>query len=132
MARPFTEEESNLLKKRFLDLLRSNYTVNAACEEVGIVKSTVSYWRGTDPQFSEDFNAADHESINAAETSLKRLIEQDNLGAVCFYLKTRGRKFGYKVNDDKDEKSEIVDNKPTKTDQEIIADYLAKKNANNA
>jgi hypothetical protein len=123
MARPYTEKESSSLKKEFLELLRVNTPVDVACKKLGIVRSTVYYWRGSDSKFQEDFDAADHESISSAETSLYRLIADDNLGAICFYLKTRGKKFGYIMSSEVHEKHEQIESKPTATDAEIIARY---------
>lgn len=125
MARPYTKEESDVLKKQFLNLLRSNLIVQAACDELGIAKSTIYYWRGTDPHFSEEFISCDWETVSKAENTLERLMEQDNLGAAAFVLKHRGRRFGYRAMHDYKDK-EIIEAKPSKTDEEIIAEYTNK------
>ncbi len=88
------------LKIEFIESLRSNKGFKTyACHEVGISFQTYSNWCKEDPDFahkaSEEAEIGRQEMTDIAEQKLLEAIENGDLRAVMFYLKTRAKDRGY-------------------------------------
>lgn len=68
--------------------------ISAACKSANIPRKTYYNWM-KDNEFAEDIYNAYEETIDWAESKLMRQIENDNITAIIFYLKTKGQKRGY-------------------------------------
>jgi hypothetical protein len=82
-------------QKRFLEALR--YTlgnVSEACTVTGTARATHYLWRKS-RAYAEAVEEIEEACLDRAESALFRLIEEGNVPAVIFYLKTKGKKRGY-------------------------------------
>ena len=66
-----------------------------AAEQLGISRRTLYYWVDSDEELEDIRQEAIETRLDIAEEKLQQLIEQDNLIALIFYLKTKGRSRGY-------------------------------------
>ena len=91
-----TNEKFTKRQKKFLEALDEvGGNITAACMKAGIKsRNTVYEWMK-----KEDFKAAvdaiNEASIDYVESKLMTAIQQDNITAIIFYLKTKGKKRGY-------------------------------------
>lgn len=69
--------------------------VTLACEQSGIPRSTVYNWQKEDAEFKAAMEDHLEVRIDFAENALDKNISQGNLGAICFFLKTRAKHRGY-------------------------------------
>lgn len=58
-------------------------------------RPTLDAWIGDDPDYKQAFIEARDQTLDLAETKLRELINDKNLGAICFYLKTQGKSRGF-------------------------------------
>ena len=61
----------------------------------GCSQNTVRQWRHQFPEIAQAFEDAEERQLDITELQLFKLINEGNLGAVIWYLKTKGRKRGY-------------------------------------
>ena len=61
----------------------------------GCSQNTVRAWRHQYPEIAQAFEDAEEQQLDITELQLFKLINESNLGAVIWYLKTKGRKRGY-------------------------------------
>jgi len=71
-----------------------------AAEALGIAQSTLSDRIKYSPYLKEISEEATEKRLDLAEFNLSDLVEEKNLGAICFLLKTKGKARGYKENSD--------------------------------
>ncbi len=80
-------------KARFVAALEEFGTVGAACQAIGIHRSTARIWRNDDPAFAEAWRnaleVADEDLADLAENSLKAQVRKQNIVATIFTLKNR-------------------------------------------
>ena len=69
-----------------------------AAEQVGLKGSTITERVQKSPYLQEAVHESRENRLDRAEKSLSRLVDQDNLGAICFILKTLGKSRGYQEN----------------------------------
>lgn len=69
-----------------------------AAEQVGLDGSTVTERVQKSPYLQKVVAESREKRLDVAEKNLSRLVGQDNLGAICFILKTLGKSRGYQEN----------------------------------
>ena len=69
--------------------------VSEATKLVGIDRATHYKWLNSDDDYKAAVEDSADVAIDFAETALKGQIEQGNITAIIFYLKTKGKKRGY-------------------------------------
>jgi transposase-like protein len=83
-------------KEAALDAIEKGGTVTAACQLLGISRQQ---WyvlaRGWDEEVQQALEARRQHMVDAAEYSLLSLIQERNVPATIFALKTLGRKRGF-------------------------------------
>lgn len=83
-------------KTRFLEALgRSGGVVAEACIATGIGRSTYYRWYADDCDFREAVDDIAETQIDFVESKLLRAINNGDVTATIFYLKTKGKKRGY-------------------------------------
>jgi len=84
------------LKEKFLKAFADSKGIIAyACEMTGISRQCYYNWLDNDDDFASKCNDVQESSIDLVEAKLLNAINDDNLTAIIFYLKTKGKKRGY-------------------------------------
>lgn len=78
--------------KHFRD---SHGIVSYSCQQTGISRSCYYKWMESDPRFKEKAHEIEEETIDIVESKLLSAINNEDLTAIIFYLKTKGKKRGY-------------------------------------
>ncbi len=91
-----TKELFTKRQKKFLEALNEvGGNITAACMKSGIKsRNTVYEWMKKE-NFKAEVDAINEASIDYVESKLMTAIQQDNITAIIFYLKTKGKKRGY-------------------------------------
>ena len=76
-------------------LLEAGGIQAAAARALGVTRQAISLRVKESPQLQAICEEALEELKDDAETSLRNLIRDKELGAICFFLKTRGKDRGY-------------------------------------
>ena len=84
-------------QKKFIEIYGGPALCNisATCEKVGISRRNFYYWKERNEKFREAIEDAEEKNIDMAETKLKHAILNDDMTAIIFFLKTKGKKRGY-------------------------------------
>lgn len=83
-------------QEMFLEHFRKSHgIVSYACQQTGITRACYYKWRDSDPKFKERAEEIEEETIDIVESKLFSAINNDDLTAIIFYLKTKGKKRGY-------------------------------------
>jgi len=83
-------------KKALLEALKQSMgVVTTACRAVGVERKTFYNYLNSDPNFREEVDNLENVALDFAESKLFKQIKEDNLGAIIFYLKCKGKKRGY-------------------------------------
>lgn len=84
------------LKEKFLKAFSDCKGIIAyACEMTGISRQCYYNWLDNDEEFAQKCSDVQESSIDLVEAKLLNAINDDNLTAIIFYLKTKGKKRGY-------------------------------------
>jgi hypothetical protein len=87
------------LKKRifYATMVKTFGNVSQACMLANIKRATYRKWLKEDPKFAELINGGDFEDrlLDFAESKLAQKIQDGDIIAILFTLKTRGKKRGY-------------------------------------
>jgi hypothetical protein len=95
------EQRAQERKSRFIKILKNKSgNISSACEAIGIGRTTFYDWCKKDKKFNEEVEAAAESLIDLAESKLVEKINDGNISAITFLLKTKGRKRGYSENAD--------------------------------
>ena len=86
------KERQDLFLKHFRE---SRGIVSYACQKIGITRACYYKWRDSDEKFEERAKEVEEETIDLVESKLLSAINNDDLTAIIFYLKTKGKKRGY-------------------------------------
>lgn len=86
------KERQELFLKHFRE---SRGIVSYACRKVGITRSCYYKWCDEEPKFKEKAKEVEEETIDLVESKLLSAINEGDLTAIIFYLKTKGKKRGY-------------------------------------
>lgn len=83
-------------KEQMIEALRKNAgNVKLSTEAVGISRRTHYEWLDNDPDYKQAVEDVAEGCIDDAENALKTAIDNGDVTATIFYLKTRGKKRGY-------------------------------------
>lgn len=69
--------------------------MSATASALNIDRATLSKWRRTDNKLNEALTEVEESLIDFSESKLIEAINEGNLTAIIFHLKTKGRKRGY-------------------------------------
>lgn len=69
--------------------------VAATCEAANIGRRTFYLWKETDPEFAEAIKDLDESLLDFAESKLMEKVQDGDLTAIIFTLKTKGKDRGY-------------------------------------
>ena len=78
---------------KFLE--ESRGIVSYACKNAGISRQTFYMWCREDKKFKQAVDDISEENIDIVESKLLNKIQDNDLTAIIFFLKTKGRKRGY-------------------------------------
>ena len=83
-------------QKKFLDaLVDCGGNITAACLKSGVKSRNNIYEWMKKPEFKAEVEAINESSLDYVESKLMTAIQNDNITAIIFYLKTKGKKRGY-------------------------------------
>lgn len=92
-------------QRRFLKHFAEGHgIISYACQASGISRRTYYNWMEKNGKFKEAVNELQEEVIDRVESKLLTKINDEDLTAIIFYLKTKGKNRGY---------VEMVENKVT-------------------
>ena len=85
------------LKKESLlkALEKSLGIVSTACRDVGISRTTYYKYYNEDSEFSSEVDNVGDSTLDFVESKLFDLINNGNVAATIFYMKTKGKRRGY-------------------------------------
>lgn len=69
--------------------------ISATCVSLGIDRSTFQKWRKEYQELEERLTEVDESLVDFSESKLLEQIQDGNLTAIIFHLKTKGKKRGY-------------------------------------
>ena len=126
-------------KKALLEALKSSRgIVSAACEVVGVDRSTYYRYYNDDEVFRNECNDIENLVIDFAESKLYEQIKGNNITAIIFYLKTKGKRRGYyeksislNVNENNDKPEIDYSQLSESTLRDIIKNVKPKTTGNN-
>ena len=97
MGKRLTEEERRQRKKKtFLKFLKEGMgIVSYACDKTNISRQTFYNWKDNDDDFAQQAEDIQETTVDMAESKLLTSINEGNVAAIIFYLKTKGKKRGY-------------------------------------
>ena len=87
----FTKRQQNFLKA----LVDTGGNITAACMKTGIKSRQTVYGWMKNEAFKAEVEAINEASLDYVESKLMTAIQNDNITAIIFYLKTKGKKRGY-------------------------------------
>ena len=76
-------------------LAESKGIISYACEKCNISRQTYYNWLEAYPEFAEKADEINEATLDRVEGKLLEAIADDNIAAIIFYLKTKGKKRGY-------------------------------------
>lgn len=83
-------------KVRFIELLKeSGCIASVACDRIGISFSTYRRWYNSDAEFAEQVDDCNERRTDYVESKLMERINDGDVTATIFYLKTKGRNRGW-------------------------------------
>lgn len=86
----------NRKKKDFIEAMqRTMGNVSKSCTAAGIARETFYRWLDEDPDFAKAVEEVNETNIDMVESALFQQINDGNVTATIFYLKTKGKKRGY-------------------------------------
>lgn len=89
-------EQTEQLKKEVLAALEQTLgIVTPACKMASIGRTTFYQWCKEDDDFYDKVKELNNHTLDFVESKLHKAIRDDNLTAIIFYLKTKGKKRGY-------------------------------------
>lgn len=89
--------EADNRKQNLLAALReSRGIVSVACARAGVARRTFYNWLDTDKDFKTSVEDVNEEAVDFVEGKLLERIESGAERSIIFFLKTRGKKRGYK------------------------------------
>src|SRR3990172_5929006 len=91
-----TPSEIKQRKELFLQALELAYgNITTAAKSIGVTRQQIIGWKRTDDIFAALCKEIEEGLIDFAESKLFELINGKNLGAVCFFLKCKGKARGW-------------------------------------
>jgi len=88
--------KTDLNKENFITLFfKHTGNISFICKTIGIHRTTYYQWLKKDKKFRETIDAELEGLIDFVESKLFNLIDDKNVAAVIFFLKTKGKGRGY-------------------------------------
>ena len=88
--------KSEHLKKELLDALNKHLgVVSSACESLGISRTTYYKYYKEDVAFRNKVDSVGERTLDFVESKLFDLIDNGNVAATIFYMKTKRKRRGY-------------------------------------
>lgn len=88
--------QTTLKKQKFVELFFTKVgNISELCKSVGIHRSTYYVWMQEDEKFKAKIEAEMEGLIDFAESKLFNLMNDKNVTAIIFFLKTRAKSRGY-------------------------------------
>jgi hypothetical protein len=82
--------------EQVIKALADSYGIQAAAAaSLGIGRSTIIDYINRDPKIKEAYDQINETTIDRVESALLRQVEQGNITAMIFYLKTKAKHRGY-------------------------------------
>ena len=69
--------------------------ITSTCKALGISRKTFYEWREKKKKLAEGLDAANESILDFAESKLVEHIQNDDVQALIFFLRTKGKKRGY-------------------------------------
>ena len=69
--------------------------ITATCTALGISRKTFYEWKDKKKKLAEGLEAAEESILDYAESKLVEHIQNDDVQALIFFLRTKGKKRGY-------------------------------------
>jgi len=89
-------KSEQLKKEQLLEaLVKSLGIVSTACRDVGISRTTYYKYYNEDSEFSSEVDNVGDSTLDFVESKLFDLINNGNVAATIFYMKTKGKRRGY-------------------------------------
>ncbi|MCE2713602.1 MAG: hypothetical protein LW688_13860 [Cryomorphaceae bacterium] len=89
-------DKTDINKKKMIEALEMSLgVVTSAVKAVGIHRSTHYEWYNEDTEYRKAVDDIVNVSLDFAETQLFQSMKDQNVAAVIFYLKTKGKQRGY-------------------------------------
>jgi hypothetical protein len=89
--------EADNRKQNLLAALRETRgIVSVACARAGVARRTFYNWLDTDKDFKLSVEDVNEEAVDYVEGKLLERIDEGKERSIIFFLKTRGKKRGYK------------------------------------
>lgn len=90
------QSKKHISKKHVAEALKkAGGFESMAAQILGCSQQNISGWVKRHPDLRAVIEATTELKLDRAEFKLSKLIEDENLGAICFYLKCKGKKRGY-------------------------------------
>lgn len=110
-------------KKQFLDALRDGRgIITYACQKVGVSRQAYYKMKEKDEEFAKQVEDINEENIDFVESKLLTAINNEDITAIIFYLKTKGKKRGYVERTEHDVNAnpfqELMESLPIDEDEE--------------
>lgn len=117
------KEMTDRKKKKFIEALRDGRgIITYACQKIGISRKTYYDWYQSDSEFKRLADEVNDATIDVVESKLLNAINEGNLTAIIFYLKTKGKKRGYIERTEHDVNAnpfqELIESLPDEDDEE--------------
>lgn len=82
--------------KTIAEAYRSSMGImSVACRQLGIDVNTFKAWKKDYPELNDLIEEVEESNLDFAESKLFNLIQEENLTAIIFYLKSKGKHRGY-------------------------------------
>lgn len=91
-----SEKQIRLSKKAMIEALEKTLgIVTQACKLVGVSRDSHYRWIKEDPEYKKNVDEVENIVLDFAESKLHKAMNEDNVTATIFFLKTRGKCRGY-------------------------------------
>lgn len=111
------QQKQHIKKEKFLEALEQSMGImSTAAKKIGVDRTTPYRWIKEDEEYADKVKEIINVPLDFVESKLFEAINNDNITAIIFYLKTKGKHRGYV------ERHELsgIDNKDLKIEIEVI------------
>jgi len=89
-------KRNKITNKKILSVYEAKgCNISATCTALNIDRKTLIAWRSNDENLDEKMTELEESLIDFSESKLMEQINDGNLTAIIFHLKTKGKKRGY-------------------------------------